>query len=151
MLYPLSYRGPENPWMIRHWMNPTGIGLVFLGAGAGGVARHLLNLALHPLARAIPLGTLVANVAGSFLAGALVALLALRVELDPGVRLLLLTGFLGGLTTFSTFAVEIAAMLQDQRWSTAAAAIGLHVVGSLAAALLGMAAMRTLLPARVPL
>ena len=131
-------------------MNPTGIGLVFLGAGAGGVARHLLNLALNPLLGALPLGTLVANVGGSFLAGALVALLALRAELDPALRLLLLTGFLGGLTTFSTFAVEIAGMLQGQRWSVALAAIGLHVVGSLAAALLGIAAVRAMLPVRGP-
>ena len=150
MLYPLSYRGPEIRAMIRHFMNPTGVALVFLGAGAGGVARHLLNLALNPLLGALPLGTLVANVVGSFLAGAMVALLALRAELDPTLRLLLLTGFLGGLTTFSTFAVEVAGMLQGHRWSTAAAAIALHVVGSLVAALLGIAVMRAVLPVRAP-
>lgn len=125
-------------------MNASGIGLVFVGAGTGGVVRHLLNLALNPLFAPLPLGTLVANVSGSFLAGALVSLLVVRTGLDPALRLLLLTGFLGGLTTFSTFAVEVSRMLETQRWPLAGATVVLHVAGSVIAALLGMAVVRAL-------
>ena len=131
--------------MIPVLMTLQSIALVFVGAGAGGVSRHLLNLALNPLTAPLPLGTLVANLSGSYLAGGLIGLLALRADLDPGLRLLLVTGFMGGLTTFSTFAVEIAQMLQSNRWHVALGAIGLHVVGSIGAALLGLATARTLL------
>ena len=144
MLYPLSYRGEESG-IIRDPMNASGIGLVFVGAGVGGVARHLLNLSLNPLFAPLPLGTLTANVSGGFLAGALVAVLAFRPGLDPTLRLLLLTGFLGGLTTFSAFSVEVSRMLESQRWMLASATIALHVVGSVIAVLLGMAAVRGLL------
>ncbi|MDR2215254.1 MAG: fluoride efflux transporter CrcB [Nevskiaceae bacterium] len=119
--------------------------LVFVGAGTGGVARYLVNTAFNPLLAPFPLSTLTVNVAGGFLAGILVALLALRPGLDPTVRLLLLTGFMGGLTTFSAFSTEVGLLLQAGRALQAATAIALHVVGSVGAALLGMALCRALL------
>lgn len=119
--------------------------LIFAGAGAGGVARYALSMGLNPLLRTLPLGTLVVNVLGSCLAGALVGWLVLRLEADSALRLLLLVGFLGGFTTFSAFAVEVAAMLESQRWQVAAFTVLLHVAGSVLAALLGLAAARTLL------
>ncbi len=121
------------------------MGLVFAGAGAGGVARYLLSLALNPLLAALPLGTLVANVVGCGVAGALLGLLMARPGLDPTLRPLLIIGFLGGLTTFSTFALEVLEMLEAGRPLLASGTIALHVGASLVAAVLGLWAMRALL------
>jgi fluoride exporter len=121
------------------------IALVFAGAGVGGVARYLLNLALNPMLATLPLGTLVANVLGCGAAGAVAALLAARVDLDPMLRPLLITGFLGGLTTFSSFSLEVVQMLEAQRMLLAIGTIALHVCASLAAAIAGLLAMRALL------
>jgi CrcB protein len=126
-------------------MGLKGIALVFVGAGLGGVVRHLVNGAVSPVLAPFPLSTLTVNVVGGFLAGVLVALLALRPGLDPAVRLLLLTGFMGGLTTFSAFSTEVGLLMQSGRSLQAAAAVALHVVGSVGAALLGMAALRAVL------
>lgn len=126
-------------------MGIKGIVLVFVGAGLGGVVRHLVNGAVSPALAPFPLSTLAVNVAGGFLAGLLVGLLMLRPGLDPAFRLLLLTGFLGGMTTFSAFSTEVGLLLQAGRMPAAAAAVALHVVGSVGAALLGMAACRALL------
>jgi CrcB protein len=121
------------------------ISLVFIGAGAGGVLRYVMTLALNPLLVEIPLGTLTANVLGSGAAGALVGFLAERTALDPTLRPLLLAGFLGGLTTFSTFAVEVVRMLESQRPMVAAAIVLVHVGASLAAAIAGLIAIRAIL------
>jgi CrcB protein len=117
-------------------MNLQSIALVFVGAGTGGVARYLLHT--------LPLGTLVANVSGSYAAGLLMGLIALRTELDAPLRLLVMVGFLGGFTTFSAFSVEVSALLTAQRWQGAALAVLLHVAGSILAALLGLASARAL-------
>jgi CrcB protein len=109
-------------------MNPQTIALVFAGAGAGGVARLLLNHWLNPLFVALPLGTLTANVLGSGAAGALLGLLGARVDLDPVLRPLLLVGFLGGMTTFSTFSLEV-----------------LQACAAVAAAIAGLIGVRALL------
>jgi CrcB protein len=126
-------------------MNPQAIALVFAGAGAGGVARLALAHWLNPVFAALPLGTLVANVAGSGAAGVLLGLLESRTDLDAVWRPLLITGFLGGLTTFSTFSLEVVQALDQQRaWQAAGIAL-LHVSASLAAALGGLIGMRALL------
>jgi CrcB protein len=118
-------------------MNPQSIALVFAGAGAGGVARFLLNHWLNPIFLPLPLGTLTANVLGSGAAGALLGLLGARVELDPVLRPLLLIGFLGGMTTFSSFSLEVMLALNAQRpWLAAATAV-LHVSASVAACIAG--------------
>ena len=121
------------------------LSLVFVGAGAGGVLRYLMSLALNPLLVEIPLGTLAANVLGSGAAGALIGFLAERTALDPTLRPLLLAGFLGGLTTFSSFAVEVVQMLEAQKPVVAAAIVLVHVGASLAAAIAGLIAVRALL------
>jgi len=121
------------------------LSLVFVGAGAGGVLRYLMSLLLNPLMVEIPLGTLAANVLGCGAAGALIGFLADRPALDPALRPLLLAGFLGGLTTFSSFAVEVVRMLEAQRPVVASAIVLVHVGASLAAAIAGLIAMRALL------
>ena len=125
-------------------MNLQSIALVFFGAGAGGVARYLFSSALNPLVRPPPLGPPVVNLPGSFLAAALAAAPALRGDLAAPLRVLLVVGFMGGFTTFSAFAVEVSAMLESQRWGAALLTIGLHVAGSIIAALAGLAAARAL-------
>lgn len=126
-------------------MDFKSIALVFAGAGAGGVTRHLLNLGLNPVFSSLPLGTLVANVLGSGAAGALLGLLAARIDLAGTLRPLLIVGFLGGLTTFSTFSLEVVRALEDQRAALAAGIAVLHVGASVAAALAGLAGVRALL------
>jgi CrcB protein len=119
--------------------------LVFAGAGVGGVARYLLSITLNPLVAALPLGTLVANVLGCGIAGVMLGLLVSRPALDPTLRPLLIAGFLGGLTTFSTFALEVLGMLESGRPLLAGGTIALHVGVSLAAAVLGLWAIRAVM------
>jgi len=121
------------------------VSLVFVGAGAGGVLRYLMTLALNPLLIEVPLGTLTANVLGSGAAGSLIGFLAERTALDPTLRPLLLAGFLGGLTTFSSFAVDVVQMLEAQRPVVATAIVLVHVGASLAAAIAGLIAIRAIL------
>jgi len=131
--------------MIPALMGMQAIALVFAGAGAGGVVRYLLSVVLNPLLATVPLGTLAANVLGCGAAGALLGLFMMRPGLDPMMRPLLITGFLGGLTTFSTFALEVLEMLESGRPMLAGGTIALHVGASLIAAILGLWAMRAIL------
>ena len=117
----------------------TSIALVSGGAAAGAVLRWLLGLGLNALFPAIPPGTLAANLIGGYLMGILIAVLAVPSAWGPELRLLLVTGFLGGLTTFSSFSGEIARLVQAGRIGMAGLGIGLHVVGSVALTLAGMA------------
>ena len=126
-------------------MNPQNIALVFAGAGTGGVARLMLNHWLNPLFAPLPLGTFTANLLGSGAAGALVGLLGVRADLDPVLRPLLIVGFLGGMTTFSTFSLEVVQALEQQRvWQAGGIAL-VHVCGAVAAAIAGLLATRALL------
>lgn len=119
--------------------------MISLGASAGAVARWLLAQALNALFPAIPPGTLVANLVGGYLIGLALAVFAQHPGLAPEWRLLLVTGFLGGLTTFSTFSAEVTVLLQQGRLAWAGLAIGAHVLGSLLMTLLGMASASVLL------
>ena len=92
----------------------------------------------------LPLGTLAANLIGGFLVGIAVALFADRVELAPAWRLFIITGFLGGLTTFSTFSAESVALLLRGDYGWALAHAGAHLLGSLALTALGIATYRAL-------
>jgi CrcB protein len=125
---------------------PLGAALaaVFVGAGCGACLRHALNQSLDRWLPAMPLGTLAANLIGGYLVGAAMGLFAWRSELSPLWRLLMVTGFLGGLTTFSTFSAEvIAAFVRGEpEWALATAA--LHLLGSLALTALGLATIRWL-------
>ncbi|RPE81674.1 fluoride efflux transporter CrcB [Vulcaniibacterium tengchongense] len=118
---------------------------VFAGAGLGALLRWALGLALNPLVPALPLGTLAANVLGGLLMGCALGVFDQFQSLPPAARLAVTTGFLGGLTTFSTFSAESVALLLrgDYRW--AGLHLLAHVGASLLAALAGLAATRALL------
>jgi CrcB protein len=114
------------------------------GAALGALCRWWLGLAMNAWWPALPPGTLAANVVGGYLAGVALPLLLAHPELPPAWRLFVITGFLGGLTTFSAFSLEIATLLQQGRALTATAGIALHVGGSLAATLAGFATVAAL-------
>jgi len=109
------------------------------GASAGAVLRWLLGLALNAVFPTIPLGTLAANLLGGYLIGLAMTVFAALPGLAPEWRLLIITGFLGGLTTFSTFSAEVTVLLQQGRYLWAGAAIAGHVAGSLLMTMLGIA------------
>jgi len=112
---------------------------ISLGAALGALLRWALGLGLNTLFPALPLGTLAANWLGGYLVGLAVGLFTLHADLPPEWRLFVITGFLGGLTTFSTFSVEVVAAMQQGRLGWAAATVALHVVGSVALTFAGLA------------
>src|SRR4029450_11797248 len=93
---------------------------VGIGAAAGGWLRWGLSMWLNPRAPAFPLGTLASNLVGGYLVGFFVAFFAARADLAPEWRLLVITGFLGGLTTFSTFSAEVIEHLMLGHYATGA-------------------------------
>jgi CrcB protein len=114
---------------------------ICIGACLGALARWQLGLWLNPAVMAgtaLPLGTLAANLVGGYLVGVCVAVFQALPNLDPVWRLALVTGFLGALTTFSSFSAEVVAMLGQQRYALALATAGVHLFGSLALTVLGM-------------
>jgi CrcB protein len=115
-----------------------------VGAAIGAWLRWLLGVGLNAAFPSIPPGTLAANLIGAYVIGAAIAFFARTPALAPEWRLLITTGFCGGLTTFSTFSAEIASLFQAQRYALFTGAIALHVGGSLAMTLLGMASLRWL-------
>lgn len=123
-------------------MNGSSVFVIFLGAGIGALLRWVLGLALNPLFPLLPLGTLAANVLGGFLMGAALVLFAEFQAWPPAIRLAATTGFLGGLTTFSTFSAETVNLLLKKEFAWACALVGVHVVGSLLATLGGLAVAR---------
>ena len=112
---------------------------ISLGASCGAFLRWLLGRAFNSLYPAIPPGTLVANCLGGYIIGVAMAVFALMPALAPEYRLFVITGFLGALTTFSTFSAEVVHLLQIGRMGMAIAAICVHVGGSLCMTLLGLA------------
>lgn len=104
---------------------------VAAGASLGAILRWGLSGLLNPLSPAIPLGTLAANLLGGFLVGAAVALFEHVPALSVEWRLFVITGFLGGLTTFSTFSMEVVHMVQRHDLVSALGTAGLHLLGSL--------------------
>ena len=109
------------------------------GASLGAVLRWLLGMSLNALFPAIPLGTLVANLIGGYLIGVALAVFAHHPGFSLEWRLFIVTGFLGGLTTFSTFSAEVTVLIQEGRMLWAFGAISAHVLGSLAMTMLGLA------------
>lgn len=111
---------------------------ISLGASVGALARWQLGLWLNQGHALLPWGTLAANWVGAWLVGVAVVFFQSQTPLDPAWRLALVTGFLGALTTFSTFSAEVVAMLQHARYALALATASLHLLGSLALTLAGM-------------
>jgi CrcB protein len=109
------------------------------GAALGALLRWELGTNLNNLFPTIPPGTLAANLVGGYLIGVAVAFFAQHPSLAPEWRLLIITGFLGGLTTFSTFSAEVVTLLQQGRIAWACGAVAVHVSGSLVMTLLGIA------------
>ena len=118
---------------------------VFLGAGLGACLRWWLSLRLNPVFPTIPLGTLASNLIGGYVIGVAVAFFAIKSELPPEARLFVITGFLGGLTTFSTFSAEVVALLAQAQFVWACAVMGAHLLGSFAATSIGLLTTRWLL------
>jgi CrcB protein len=117
----------------------TAVIAISLGAALGALSRWGLALSLNHIFPALPPGTLVANLVGGYLVGLAVALFAQFPALPSEWRLFVITGFLGGLTTFSTFSAEVVTALQQGRTGWAAATVATHVLGSLALTVAGLA------------
>lgn len=111
----------------------NGYSLLAIGIGAmfGAWLRWGLGLWLNPLFLTVPMGTLAANLLGGYLVGAAVTVFHINVELPAEWRLFVITGFLGGLTTFSTFSAEVVSLIQHGRYAWAMGAASLHLFGSL--------------------
>ena len=114
------------------------------GAGVGALIRWMLGLALDAIFPSIPLGTLVANVIGGFLMGLVIGSLDQFQTLPFEWRLAITTGFLGGLTTFSTFSAESVTLLLRQQYGWAAALVAAHTIGSIVATFAGYGLFRLL-------
>ena len=116
---------------------------ICLGACLGALARWQLSVHFNTAAL-LPWGTLYANLIGGYLIGVCVGVFQQTPELDPLWRMLLVTGFLGALTTFSTFSSEVVHMLLNARYATALLTAGLHVFGSLLCTLAGIKSVQWL-------
>jgi fluoride exporter len=117
---------------------------ISVGAALGAILRWVLAGYFNPLHPQIALGTLAANLLGGYLVGVAIALLAQMPELPPQVRLFVVTGFLGGLTTFSTYSGEVVTQLQQGHTAWALATALAHLLGSFALTALGMATVSVL-------
>jgi CrcB protein len=117
---------------------------ICIGASAGALARWGLGLWLSP-GGVIPWGTLAANLVGGYLIGICIAVFQTLPQIDPVWRLALVTGFLGALTTFSSFSAEVVGMLLQQRYALALGTAGLHLIGSLLLTLAGIWSAQQLL------
>ncbi len=115
---------------------------VGLGAAIGAWLRWGLGLWLNPALPELPLGTLSANLIGGYLIGLAVAFFMQHPGLSPEWRLLIITGFLGGLTTFSTFSAETVTLLARGQYAWSLAIIAAHLGGSLLMTVLGMQTMK---------
>lgn len=116
----------------------SGFVAVGLGAALGAWARWLLGLALNPLFVALPLGTLAANLIGGYLIGIAVGLFHFNTQWPLALKLFAITGFLGGLTTFSTFSAEVVERMLAGQPLLAIGLASVHLIGSLTATWLGL-------------
>lgn len=122
----------------------TAFAAVGIGAACGAWLRWGLGALLNAVYPAIPMGTLAANLIGGYLIGLALAWFAQHPGLAPEWRLLLVTGFLGGLTTFSTFSAEVFTLLTRTQYTLAVAVMALHLGGSLAMTGLGVLTIKLL-------
>jgi fluoride exporter len=122
----------------------TVLGAVAIGAVLGSWLRWALAYWLNTRVVHLPLGTLASNLIGGYLIGVAVAVFAAHPSISPFWRLALITGFLGGLTTFSTFSAESVVLLQGEHWRAAATHVLAHLGGSLLATFAGIATYRAI-------
>jgi len=115
----------------------TGFMAVGGGAAVGAWLRWWLGIVLNPIFPTLPLGTLAANLLGGWLMGLALGFLGHYEALAPEMRLLLTTGFLGGLTTFSTFSAETATLISREQYGWTAVIVTVHVIGSVSMTLIG--------------
>ena len=111
---------------------------IFFGAGFGALLRAGFNVLTVGIASAIPLGTLLSNLVGGYLVGLAVAYFGNNPQLSPEWKLLVVTGFLGGLTTFSSFSAEVVDFIQRGEFTWALGTAMLHLIGSLILTFLGI-------------
>jgi CrcB protein len=118
--------------------------IVFIGAGIGGAMRHGVNVgSARVFGYGFPFGTLIVNIAGSFLMGLLAGYFAFRPGVGQHMRLFLTTGILGGFTTFSAFSLDAALLVERHAYGLAAGYVAGSVLASIAALFLGLAVFRT--------
>jgi len=123
---------------------PLSLASIALGATLGAWLRWGFSLWLNARLQSLPLGTLAANLIGAYLIGMAVGFFNDLPQLSPEWRLLVVTGFLGGLTTFSTFSAEAVALLQQRDYIAALLHSGTHLLGSIALCIAGLATWRWL-------
>ena len=126
-------------------MNLIGFAAVGVGAAVGAWLRWWLGILLNPVFPTIPMGTLAANMLGGLIMGFAMAVLSHYEALPPAARLLVTTGFLGGLTTFSTFSAETVTLLVREQFGWAAVIILAHLQGSILMTLAGVGIMQLIL------
>lgn len=119
---------------------------ISIGSAAGGLLRWAMSLRLNDVTPAVPLGTLTANLVAGYIVGLCLAWFSASEAIAPEWKLLLITGFCGGLSTFSTFSAEVVTLLQQGRLSMAAGAIAVHVIGSVLMTFAGIASYSALAP-----
>lgn len=112
-------------------MGTSNFAAISVGASLGASLRWWLGHRLNPVFPTLPLGTLAANLLGGFLIGVAVAFFNKHPGLSPQMRLMVITGFLGGLTTFSTFSAEVVSLIGRGEYLWAFGAVGLHLLGAL--------------------
>ncbi|MBP9712843.1 MAG: fluoride efflux transporter CrcB [Sterolibacterium sp.] len=112
-------------------MNLLSFLAIGLGAALGAWLRWALGLLLNPWFSTLPMGTLAANLLGGYLVGVAVTVFHINTDLPPELKLFVITGFLGGLTTFSTFSAEVVGLIQRAEYAWALGAATLHLSGSL--------------------
>ena len=123
------------------WKSGVTIVAIALGASVGALLRWQLGERLNALSSTILPGTLSANLIGAYVIGVCMAFFATSPTISPIWRMLLVTGFCGGLTTFSTFSAEVVVLLQQGRLLWAASVVAMHVVGSVAMTFAGIATL----------
>lgn len=123
------------------------IAILSVGSGAafGALLRWWFSALLNPIFPTLPMGTLAANLLGGLLMGLAIGALSHYQALPAPARLFILTGFLGGLTTFSTFSAEATTLLLRQQYVWFGAHVAVHVIGSLGMTIAGMSLIRALL------
>jgi len=122
---------------------------IAVGAALGALLRWVLSNQLNGLFPSLPPGTLLVNLVGGYLIGVAMALFSSHPALPPEWRLFIVTGFLGGLTTFSAFSAEVVNQLMEGHTGWALATVAVHVAGSVGFTLLGIGTVALLRHARM--